>query len=158
MCTFCDKMPSQFMWNYGTVQITFNRNQQNGWGKSWSTNHNNPNNLHNFIHSKTCEVGHTCKSVTCHSWPHFYIIGEFQCYTRLLLHNLATRVPWVLTTGSYLMYCVLVTVIRVLCQLYNGRSSRSLEELSQSSFFLHKCGQQIRIFWWQLTHYCTRSF
>jgi len=160
MYTFCDKMSFQFTWNYGTVQITFNRNQQNGWGKSWSTDHNNPPNLHNFIHSKIREVGHTCKSVTCHSWLHFYIIGEFLCYTRSLL---ITWTPVYLESWSqvhilYYVLCISHIVIQVLCQLYNDRNSRSSEELPQSSFFLHKCGQQIRIPWWQLTHYCTWSF
>jgi hypothetical protein len=105
------------MWNYGTVQITFNRIQHDGWGKPWSTDHNNP---------PAYITLHTQQNLW--SWPHLQV-GHLSQLATLLYNRLIpmlymiitpyfTRVPWILTNSHFMLCFVHISyiLIQVLCQ------------------------------------------
>jgi len=81
-------------------------------GISKPTRSNERNWWDKIIYSKTYEVGHTCKSATCHSWPHFYGTSKFLWnYTWSLVRNLATCISWILATVARFVLCCLCKFI-----------------------------------------------
>jgi hypothetical protein len=92
------------------------------------------------LYGKTCEVGHPCKSATCHSWPHFYETSKvLWYYTWSLLPNLAI-LCWILATVSNLVLCFLYNfnlpmlaklgVVQFLCHTVHGPKSSIISRIN----------------------------